>query len=816
MMSRIKAIALALILCFILPMSPKDAIAQSAADIDDPILQRWTVTLDWIELELDGDEAAAANFNRYSSRLGTLIEEVEQIKAVVSDELEAPRQELDALGAPPEDGEPGEASEISAQREAINEQIAVLTQQEKQAELLIVRAEQLLERLGETRGQRLQSRLLTRTSALYTHAFWRTVITEATQLMEGLAHDARALLQGQRKTEWTGWLVLALALIFALAALPFSRWLTRQYGRQPQANESSYAQRTLSAFAEGVAGGLLPAAIIGGIGFTLVNQGLVGDQAVTLVKAVSVSLVLAVMTSAPIKAALVPHAPNWRLLQVDSAVAARLTRRLQWLIAFCAMILALYIASEPYRPYGAELDLVGRLVVALVVGLVLLGILDRRFWRAGAPQKVEDQPSPLLGALRRILLAIVATALALAVFGYVDLSAFLVSRIAFTVLTVGALLLIRRLLHELLDRLIRAWRDVTSVEGRSSKSSLGVWLGAVLDLLLIGPVLLLLATAWGLPQTTFYLWSRRLLDGVIIGELTFSPGRLLLAILVFTVVFVATRLLRRILYYRVLPETRMDSGLRHSLYVGTGYAGLALAVILAVVTLGVGWSNLALVFGALSVGIGLGLQGVVSNFMSGLILLAQRPVRVGDWIEVGEHEGIVRNVMGVSTEIETFDKASIIIPNGDLVSNSVVNWTHTDRTVRVIINVGIAYGSDVNQFQALLLECASKHNEVLQTPKPYALFVDFGESALLFELRVFVGDAERYHIVSSQLRFLIEKACRQAEIEIPFPQRHVHIDSLPTSRTAPSTGHDTPHAADPPRQQPPANRDSAESGDDAD
>ncbi len=314
------------------------------------------------------------------------------------------------------------------------------------------------------------------------------------------------------------------------------------------------------------------------------------------------------------------HAPTWRLLTIDSTVAARLTRRLQWLIVFFATVLALYMATEAYRPYSTELDVLGKLVIALVVGSLLLSFLQRRFWRPGAADPNESQPSRLLGALRRVLIGVVTTAITLDLIGYVELSAFLVSCFAITVLTVGALLLIRRLLHELLDQVTSAWQELTRIERESGESSLSFWLGGLLDLLLIGPVLVLLGSVWGGPQAAIYLWSRRLLDGVMIGELTFSPGRFLLAVLVFSVVFVATRLLRRIVYDRVLPETRMDSGLRHSVYVGIGYVGLALAAILAIVTLGVGLQNLALVFGALSVGIGLSLQGVVSNFMSGLIL----------------------------------------------------------------------------------------------------------------------------------------------------------------------------------------------------
>ncbi|ASJ73684.1 DUF3772 domain-containing protein [Granulosicoccus antarcticus] len=770
---------LATVICYSLLLICNLAYAQPTENTELSLQQRWGVTLDWIELELEQNEEVAADYERYESRLGTLIDAVEQHKAQASDALKIPQLELEALGAPPEDNEPAETATISAQRTEIDGQIAALQQQEKQAELMIVRAEQLLEKLIRSRGQRLQAELLTRSPAIYTSGFWKKVLTDSTAMSAKLAQDARELLNGQRRHVWTAWLALVLVLLCALSALPFGSWLKGRYGRQPQANETSYTQRTLSAFAEGVASGLLPAAIFGGIGLTLVHQELVGEQSMTLVKAVTLSLVLGVAAAAPVRAALVPYAPNWRLLTIDSTVAARLTRRIQWLIAFCAVMLALYRASEPYRPYSVELDIVGKLLIAFTVGLMLLDLLRQHFWRPATLQSDEAQPSRLPVALRRSLMVVVTTALILALASYVELSAFLVSRLALTLITLGTLLLIRRLLHDLLDRLISAWQDFIRIERLSGGSSSEFWLGSLLDFLLLGPVLYVLASAWGLPQTSIYLWSRRLLEGVTIGELTLSPGRFLLALLVFTMTFVASRLLRRVIYEHVLTESRADFGVRHSVYVGIGYLGLAMALILAIVTLGVGLSNLVLVFGALSVGIGLGLQSVVNNFMSGLILLAQRPIRVGDWIEVGGHEGIVRNIMGVSTEIETFDKASINVPNSELVSNSVVNWTHTDRTVRVIIKIGVAHGSDIQQFQKLLLNSATAHEEVLEAPEPYALFVDFGESALLFELRVFVRDAERYPIVASQLRFIIDQACRDAGIKTPYPQRHVHIDPGP-------------------------------------
>ncbi|MGQ7846400.1 DUF3772 domain-containing protein [Granulosicoccus sp. 3-233] len=770
-----KATWLIFMVFFILLASPGDIRAQE--DNEDRSLQRWNVMLDWIELELNESEILTADFDHYEQRLGALIDNAGQFKARTNKALETPQLELDTLGTPPEEGEPAETSDINAQRDAIQEEIAQLSQRVKQAELIQVRAEQLLKQLGGTQRQQLETRLLTRSPAIYTSRFWTDFLADASHIGRGLSADAQALLRGQGRGNGSAWLILVLVLAAALTTIPGGRWLTDRYGRRPQANESSYSQRTLSAFAEGVASGLLPAAIFGGIGWALVSQGLVGEQSATLVKAVTTSLVLAIVIVAPVQAALVPHAPNWRLVSVDSTVAARVNRRIQWLVVFCATMLALYLATERYRPYANEIDVVSNLVITLVIGTLLLSSLHQRFWRPAASQQSDEQSHRALEAIRRVLMMIVVCALALGLFGYLDLSAFLVSRLAITIGTVCALLMVRRLLHEFLERLSSAWHRIARLGRESSTGTSGMLIRGILDILLLGPMLLLLAKAWGIPQAVIQLWSRRLLDGATIGELTFSPGSLLLAILVFSIVLIATRLLRRIVYDRVLPETHMDFGLRHSIFVGIGYLGIALAAILAVATLGVGLRNMALVFGALSVGVGLGLQGIVGNFMSGLILLAQRPVRVGDWIAVGEHEGIVRNIMSVSTEIETFDKASIIIPNSELVSNSLVNWTHTDTTVRVIISIGIEHGADVDQVQALLLDCASRHNEVLTTPEPYALLTDFGESALLFELRVFVTDAERYHIVASQLRIMINQACREANIEIPYPQRHLHMDA---------------------------------------
>jgi len=233
--------------------------------------------------------------------------------------------------------------------------------------------------------------------------------------------------------------------------------------------------------------------------------------------------------------------------------------------------------------------------------------------------------------------------------------------------------------------------------------------------------------------------------------------------------------LRRWLATKVLPNTRLDYGVRNSIAAGSGYMAFGIAVMLAISTAGVDLSNLAFVAGALSVGIGFGLRTVVENFVAGLLLLIERPVQIGDWIVVGSSEGIVKRISVRSTEIETFDRAVIIVPNSELIASAVTNWTYRDRTTRMTIKIGVAYGSPTRQVRDLLMKCAKDHADVLTYPPPQVLFQGFGDWTLNFELRCFVGDTDKLGSVRSDLCFAIDDSFRANGIEIPLPQRVLHV-----------------------------------------
>jgi potassium efflux system protein len=213
-----------------------------------------------------------------------------------------------------------------------------------------------------------------------------------------------------------------------------------------------------------------------------------------------------------------------------------------------------------------------------------------------------------------------------------------------------------------------------------------------------------------------------------------------------------------------------------------GYAGITLGALLAVSYAGFDVTNLAIVAGALSVGIGFGLQSIVNNFVSGLILLVERPIKVGDRVVVGDQQGYVRRISVRATEVETFDRASVIVPNSELITGRVVNWSHRDWRGAVNVKIGVAYDADPDEVIAILKKCAEEHPKVLPNPPPGVALDEFGDNALVFTLRVSLADIDEGGGVQSDLRLAVLKALRAAGIEIPFSQVDVTLRDLETMR----------------------------------
>ncbi len=307
-----------------------------------------------------------------------------------------------------------------------------------------------------------------------------------------------------------------------------------------------------------------------------------------------------------------------------------------------------------------------------------------------------------------------------------------------------------------------------------------IWLGLLFVLLII----------WGLPVNAQQGILRAVSFGFSIGHINIEPGRWLFAILLFSL-FLSFRAWANILLEHRLHNIRMDRGAREAALTIADYSLVILATIITLSVAGVSFQNLAIIAGALSVGIGFGLQNIVNNFVSGLILLFERPIRSGDWISVNNIQGYVRKISIRSTQIQTFDRADVIVPNSDLISQPVTNMMFHDHFGRMLIPVGVAYGSDTQKVKEILLSLANDHLMVVKgrslVPDPSVLFLSFGDSSLNFELRVHVRDVSQRLSVLSDLNFAIDTTFREAGIEIPFPQRDIHIiQPRPPARNDPS------------------------------
>ena len=298
--------------------------------------------------------------------------------------------------------------------------------------------------------------------------------------------------------------------------------------------------------------------------------------------------------------------------------------------------------------------------------------------------------------------------------------------------------------------------------------------------LFIGSIaVILVSLIWGLGINNLQdIWFR-INEGVQLGDSRITPSGLIKFLVIFVLGYIITRFLQGILKERILPSTNLDAGGKGALLSGLGYIGYFLAGILALSSTGLDLSSLAILAGALSVGLGFGMQTIVSNFVSGIIMLIERPIKEGDWIEVSGYSGTVKTISVRSTHLQTFNKATAIIPNSAIISSSVLNWMHDDVEGRVSVPIEVAYGTDPDLVKRLLLEIAKGNSKVLDDPEPVVLLRGFGESALKFELRAFI--TEKFSLnVQSELNFEVLKVFNEYDIEIPYPKRDLNVRIEPT------------------------------------
>lgn len=454
---------------------------------------------------------------------------------------------------------------------------------------------------------------------------------------------------------------------------------------------------------------------------------------------------------------------------------AALRREGRLLAAALGVILALDLALTTVLSIGPNSDTalpMLRFPLFIAIGVVLF-FLGRLMLRAATPQgttRSADDPhtfrAQLAVTLGRALMLLAVVVPVLSATGYGRAA----NDIGIpTVLTLAML--------AFLATLMVVVRDVFELIAGEDKEAGGAMplTPLLISYAMVIASLPVLALVWGARVADLTEMWARFSDGFALGSTRLTPGDGLTALIVFLLGLGLTRLVQGALRVSVLPRTRIALGGRTAITSGVGYVGIFLAVIVAIMAAGIDLSNLALVAGALSVGIGFGLQNIVSNFVSGIILLIERPISNGDMIKVGDQTGFVREISVRSTRIETFDRTDVIVPNADLISGTVTNLTRGNLMARAILPVGVAYGSDTRRVEAILTEIVENHPMVLQHPPAAILFMDFGASSLDFEIRLIVRDVNYIMQVRSEINHQIAERFAAEGIEIPFPQQDVWL-----------------------------------------
>lgn len=395
----------------------------------------------------------------------------------------------------------------------------------------------------------------------------------------------------------------------------------------------------------------------------------------------------------------------------------------------------------------------------------------------------EDIPGANLQLMRLVALGYQLAAVLgvlLAVAGYSSAAVALVFPTIYTLQFLGFLVILHR-------GLVRVFSVLAGLSAETGEGTLwSVLLGFAISIAAV-PVVLLI---WGARSQQLAEWAALIGQGLRVGEVTISPMQLVIFFAVFGIGYAITRLLQGTLKNSVLPRTKIDVGGQNAIVSGVGYVGLTIAALIAIHNTGIDLGSIALVASALSVGIGFGLQTIVSNFVSGIILLIERPIAEGDWIEVGGQMGYVRDISVRSTRIETFDRTDVIIPNSDLVAGTVTNYTRGNTVGRVIVPVGVAYGAEPRKVEAILLEIARAHPMVLANPEPYVVFQGFGASSMDFEIRAILRDVNWVLNVRSEMNYKIAERFIEEGIEIPFPQQDIWLRNAKALRTDEDEGKD--------------------------
>ncbi|MFZ4877213.1 DUF3772 domain-containing protein [Janthinobacterium sp. Mn2066] len=762
---------------------PTDDAASADQSLD--VLRKQITT---IQKTLDGDaDVPDAALSQMKADALAASAEADKLAASLAPDLASVKARLAELGTPAAGTK--DAPDVAAQRSQLDKASSALDAQVKLARLLSVEATQASEQVSTVRRAQLQARLGERTASILAGSFWKQLHGELPQNLQRLQTLGKELSDAARQTPLSAWggILAGMALVIA-ASLWTSRYLLVVTAtRVPHGR----LRRSLHALAV-----ILLALATPGLIAELLALGLRWDDNLSDKTNAFLSSLIGIICFAGFTAGL-GHAllsakrASWRLLPLSDALALRM-RRYPGVFAFVVVIVWATERITIVINAGLSTAVAVNCIVALLLGLtVAFGLLRaERCWRRvqAADPAAPVTPLWLRGVVLLLWLTLAASLISLLV-GYVAFGSFVAKQIAWVIVVVCSTYLLTVLIDDICMLLAStppppdAEHPVLATpKARDQAAVLLSGIGRAITVLL---ALMLLLAPFGEGPGELFHRVGKLQDGLAIGEVAIRPAAVIQALLVLVLAYVGIGLFKRWLQNSYLPTTSLDAGMQVSFLTLFGYAGGVTAVALALSAAGIGLERIAWVASALSVGIGFGLQAVVQNFVSGLILLAERPVKVGDWVSLGGVEGDIRRINVRATEIQMGDRSTVIVPNSEFITKTVRNVTLASPLGLVQIKLPLPLSTDAEAARALILATFVDHPDILDTPAPSVQLDGIDNSYLTFNATGYAASPRLSYGIRSSLLFELLKRLRAADMPISKPSTMVLSTVPATSAVAP-------------------------------
>lgn len=790
---------LVLLLCSVFLLS-----APVLAQDEDPTPKQQLADIDAKLKEVDrkrGDAAAIETLAMLSEDASKARRDAEALEKSLQPQLDRLDEQLAQLGTPAEGAT--EPPELAAQRRTLNKQRDGLAASVAQAKTSAVRAQQLATDIDQQRAAQRTEELGQKVASPLSPALWSKV---AERLPIDIARVAPLAEQGRDAfvagIRANGWGTPLLGLVAALVMMfPLRLWL-RRLGRQFAASDRApdgRLRRSGLAMWLLLVGTLLPGYAVVVFIASLNAIGAIAPRLQNVADGVQQATFAAAFIAALSACLLVPSRPSWRLLNLDDTAALKL-RKYAWGAAALAWLSTVLVAIDRATRTSDVTTVALDGVIALTyLGLIMamlvtLARLHRR-QTAEAEAKLEAQadgqgPRTPVRRSSWLVLARVAgniavvAAIVATLLGYVNFAKFVNQQLIGGSIVVLAATLLFKFVDDLSTWMLNADSKVGQTILLSTGLSVsrleqaGVLLSAMLRSLVVLVALLALAAPFGNVGTIVERIAS-LSNGIEINkDLTLQPGRIVTGVLVLLVGMGLTQLLQRWLTDTYLPKTELDLGARNSISTIAGYVGIILVGLWALTAMGLNLKNLALLVSALSVGIGFGLQAIIQNFVSGLILLAERPVKIGDWVKLGDQEGDIRRINVRSTEIQVGDRSTLIVPNSELITKTIRNMTMGNNQGRIQIQFAVPPSTDVGNLRQALLDAYTAHTNVLKQPAPTVYIDSIAGGQITMNSFAYVASPRQVYATRSDLYFSLLQILAERNIPLSTPT-DIHITRDP-------------------------------------